>query len=350
MQLDYTPLTHDEVNSVIEGRARTRRVPMFIHIWVHPEEFGDRQPAVLDILARYPCDVQVGSLHLPTLFRGDDPHHPDYSWLPYANPGQLPQVGLDAAVALDDWSKLDEVIAQFPRADSPALLEGMPAPDGRYRLGHWWFCLFERHWSLRGMANALLDYYEYPEETHRLFQTLTDFYCAIITRCALETPVDGIWLSDDLGTQNNGFFSPVIFREFFKPYYRQIFDTCHRLGLHTWMHACGCVREFIPDWIDAGLDVLHPIQKHTMDEAAIAREFGDRLTIFTGLDVQQVIPWGTPDEVRAEVRHLLDTFWQPGKGRCILTAGNGINGDCPVASLEAFFDEAVRYGAVKAAG
>ena len=85
-----------------------------------------------------------------------------------------------------------------------------------------------------------------------------------------------------------------------------------------------------------------------MDEGEIAREFGDRLTIFTGLDVQQVIPWGTPDEVRAEVRHLLDTFWQPGKGRCIITAGNGINGDCTLASLEALLDECLRYGGVKA--
>ena len=62
------------------------------------------------------------------------------------------------------------------------------------------------------------------------------------------------------------------------------------------------------------------------------------------LDVQQVIPWGTPAEVRAEVRHLMDTYWRAGEGRLILTAGNGINEDCPLENLEAFFDEAVSYG------
>ena len=349
MQCDHSPLLREEVFSVIEGRARTRRVPMFIDFWVHPEEFGDRCQEVKDLLAQYPSDIQLGTLHMPTRFRADDLRYPNYSYLPYTDPGNHQQEGLDATVALDDWGKLDEIIANFPNADFPALLDNMPAPDGRYRLAHWWFCLFERHWSLRGMTNALMDYYEYPAETHRLFQLVTDFYCQLIERCAVETPVDGLWLSDDLGTQSSGFFSPDIFREFFKPYYRQIFDTCHRLGLHTWMHACGCVREFIPDWIDAGLDVLHPIQKHTMDEVQIAQEFGDRLTIFTGLDVQQVIPWGIPDEVRAEVRHLLDTFWQPGKGRCLITAGNGINGDCPVPSLAAFLDESFTYGAIKAA-
>ena len=346
---NFAPLTRDEVKSVIEGKARTRRVPMCIHLWVHSDEFGDRKQAVLDLLARYPNDLQMGHFRMPAMYRGDDPAWPAYAWLPYANPHHGRQVAIDAAVALDDWSRLDEVLAGFPRADHPALLDWMPKPDGRYRLAHWWFCLFERHWSLRGMTNALTDYYEYPAQTHRLFQALTDFYCGLITRCAREAPVDGLLTSDDLGTQSSGFFSPAIFREFFKPYYRQIFDTCHRHGMHAWMHACGCVQEFIPDWIDVGLDVLHPIQKHTMDEQTIARNFGGRLTIFTGLDVQQVIPWGTPAEVRAEVRHLLDCFWRPGRGRCMLTAGNGINGDCTLASLEAFLDESCRYGAEVAA-
>ncbi|MCK5740519.1 hypothetical protein KAH55_15125, partial [bacterium] len=108
---------------------------------------------------------------------------------------------------------------------------------------------------------------------------------------------------------------------------------------------CGNVEPFIPDWIEIGLDVLHPIQKHTMEEKVIAEKFGGQLTIFSGLDVQQVIPWGTPEEVRQEVRCLLDTYWRPGEGRCMLTAGNGINEDCTLASLEAFFDEAVKHGA-----
>ena len=56
-----------------------------------------------------------------------------------------------------------------------------------------------------------------------------------------------------------------------------------------------------------------------------------------------MIPWGTPGEVRAEVRHLLDTFWRKGEGRCMITAGNGINGDCTLASLEAFLNESFNY-------
>ncbi|MCY2927459.1 MAG: hypothetical protein NT031_18885, partial [Planctomycetota bacterium] len=111
----------------------------------------------------------------------------------------------------------------------------------------------------------------------------------------------------------------------------------------------GNIMQFIPEWIDSGLDVLHPIQKHTMDEGLVARRFGDKLTIFAGMDVQPTIPWGTPDDVRREVRFLIDTYWRPGQGRCMITAGNGINGDCTLASLEAFLDETFVYG-TKAAG
>jgi hypothetical protein len=341
------PLTAEEVASVIEGRARTRRVPVYIHFWVHPREFGDREPKVHEILARYPCDVQRVPFAMPSGFRGDNPDAPGYSWLPYAKPQAQAHVGIDAAVAMPDWSCLDEMIATFPTPDFPGLFPAPGEPDGRYRLAQWFFCLFERHWSLRGMTNALLDYYEHPEEVHRLFDALTTFYCGIIERAAKEQHCHGLWTSDDLGTQTAGFFSTEVFDTFYKPYYKRIVDTCHRNGMHAWMHACGCLDNYIPGWIDIGLDVVHPIQKHTMDEKAVAAKYGSDITIFAGLDVQQVIPWGTPEEVRREVRFLVDTYWRPGEGRCMITAGNGINGDCTLESLDAFFDESFRYGAAK---
>ena len=197
------------------------------------------------------------------------------------------------------------------------------------------------------MSNALMDYYVEPENVHRLFRAVTDFYIRLVERSAAEQHCDGMWFSDDLGTQTGPFFSPGVFREFFKPYYRELFTRCHELGMHTWMHACGNIEPFLSDWIDAGLDVIHPIQKHTMDDRQVARTYGGNITFFNGLDVQQVIPWGTPEEVRQEVRYLMDTFWS--NGRCMITAGNGINEDCPLDSLEAFLSEAVEYGEVCAA-
>jgi hypothetical protein len=321
------------------------RVPFYIHFWVHAERFGDREPLVREILDRYPVDIQLVPFGMPSLFKSND-NPAWHSWLPYAHPGNDKTLAYDASIAMPDWDRLDGVLAAFPTPGFPDLWRQVEPADGRYRLGHWWFCLFERHWEMRGMANALVDYYERPKEVHRLFRALTDFYIGIIKRAAREQQVDGILTSDDLGTQTGPFFSPDIFREFFKPYYAEMIDCAHTHGLDFWMHACGNVEAFIPDWIDAGLDVLHPIQKHAMDEKKVAAQFGDRLTIFTGLDVQRVIPWGTPAEVRAEVRFLLDTYWRPGVGHCMLTAGNGINQDCSLESLDAFLDEALNYGRV----
>ena len=336
-------LTRDEVRSVIRGRSVASRVPFLIHMWVHADTFGDREPLVREILGRYPADIQLVPFGMPSLFKGGQ-GEAGYCWLPYGNPNEGRTVAHDSAAPMPEWGKLDDVLAAFPDPLFPGLFRHAGPADGRYRLGHWWFCLFERHWELRGMANALVDYYEHPGEVHRLFRALTDFYVGIIGRAAREQHCDGILTSDDLGTQTGPFFSPAIFREFFKPYYAEMIDRAHAHGMEFWMHACGNVEPFIPEWIDAGLDVLHPIQKHTMDEKKVAARFGDRLTIFAGLDVQQVIPWGTPGEVRAEVRRLLDTYWRAGEGRCMLTAGNGINQDCPLESLEAFFDEALKYG------
>ncbi len=345
----YDPLTREEVASVIEGRSVAPRVPAFIHFWVHGKAFEDRADRVAEILSRYVPDVQHLPLNMPATFRSADSDS-TYTWLPYEDPYEGRQVAHDARVAMADWTRLDEILASFPDPAGQELLTRDAPPDGRYRLGQWFFCLFERHWSLRGMTNALMDYYTNPHEVHRLFRALTDFYVALIERAGKGRRCDGIWTSDDLGTQTGPFFSPAIFREFYKPYYKEIVAAAHRYGMHLWMHACGNVEPFIGEWIDVGVDVLHPIQKHTMDEKVIAETYGHRITIFAGLDVQQVIPWGTPEQVRQEVRFLLDTFWRKGEGRCMITAGNGINGDCPLPSLEAFLDEAYAYGAKVASG
>jgi len=338
------PLLREDIVRVIEGHGAAVRVPNLVQLWVNPTTFGDRQPEVEGLLEKYPQDVQRFRFKFPLVFDApaDDP---EYRWVNFDNPRAGEVHGLDEIVAIAEWdTQLEGVLANFPDPEYAGIFPENPPPDGRYRLGQGFVFLFERFWTLRGMTNALIDFYEYPDEVHRLFDKITTFYCRVLERAKAECAIDGFFTSDDLGTQASTFFSPNIFDEFIAPYYKRVIDKCHELGIHFWLHTCGNVETFIPQYIELGVDVLHPIQKYTMDEKNIARKFGDQICIWAGFDVQQIIPWGTPEEVRQEVRFMIDTYYRP-DGRLMLTAGNGINQDCPLESLEALLDEVTFYGA-----
>jgi uroporphyrinogen-III decarboxylase len=256
--------------------------------------------------------------------------------------------GHDANVGIEDWAQLDAILDAWPDPNLPQIFDGLReraarASSGRYVLMTWWFCLYERLWSLRGMENVLCDFYENPRPLHRLMDAMTDFYCAILRRAAKELSPQGAFTSDDIGMQTGPMFSPEIFREFFKPRYAKIFRTAHECGMHFWLHTCGNVLPFLDELIEIGLDVIHPIQKYTMDEREVARRFGGRICFWAGMDVQRILPRGTPDEVRREVRFMIDTYDRP-DGGCMMTAGNGITPDVPLENLRAFYDEAYTCG------
>lgn len=342
VMVDKSPLSREEIKRVIEGKGAARRIPLAVQLWIDPHIYGERTAECRQILESYPCDIERISFAIPAVFDApaDDPA---YRWLNYDNPFP-PNMPLDAVSAIDDWGKLDAILADFPDPHYPGLIPaGVPAKHEVYRVGHWWYWLFERFWSLRGMENALCDFYEHPDEVHRLFRALTDFYKVMIERGKAAWDLDGIWTSDDIGTQTGPFFSLDIFREFFKPYYKELIDHTHRLGMHFWMHCCGNILPFIPDLIEIGLDVLHPIQKYTMDEKEVAEKYGKDLCIWAGFDVQRIIPYGTPEDVRQEVRFMLDTYYRP-EGRLIMAAGNNMTGDTPLESLKALLDETTQYG------
>ncbi|NLN45433.1 MAG: hypothetical protein GX153_02540 [Clostridiaceae bacterium] len=337
-------LTREQMVRVIEGMGAAGRVPVILDFWTHPEVFGEREPEVRELLSRYPSDVVFARIQVPQVFDAP-PGDPAYRWVQSDDPYVGQRVGKDEQVAIHDWDLLDEVLAAFPSPEYPGLFPELMPEDGRYRLGYWWYWLFERHWSLRGMTRALFDFYDDPQSVHRLYRALTDFYLRMLERAKRELRLDGVFVSDDLGTQTGPFFSPEVFRTFFKPYYKELIDRAHELGMHFWLHACGNIERILPDLIEIGLDVLHPIQKYTMDERQIAKCYGKDLCIWAGFDVQRIIPYGTPEEVRQEVRYLIDTYARP-EGRFMLTAGNAITPDCPVESLRALLDEAYTYGSL----
>ena len=217
---------------VVEGRGAARRIPIAVQHWVSPSAMGQNEAECRRILETYPCDFEKISFRIPDVFTApaDDP---SYRWMNCDNPFP-PGTPLDAVSAIEDWDQLDGILADFPDPWYPGLIpEDAPPVGDRYRVGLWWYWLFERFWSLRGMENALCDFYENPEQVHRLFRKLTDFYKVMLRRGREELHLDAVWTSDDIGTQTAPFFSPKIFREFFKPYYQELVAYAHELGMAT---------------------------------------------------------------------------------------------------------------------
>jgi len=147
----------------------------------------------------------------------------------------------------------------------------------------------------------------------------------------------------DFGTQRGPFISADTYRDLFKPFHKAVNDWAHdNTTWKTFIHTCGGVEPLIEDFIDAGFDILNPVQcsAEGMAPEHLKREYGDRLTFWGGgVDTQKTLPFGTPEEVRKEVLERLEIF-APGGGFVFNTIHN-IQPNTPVENLLAMF-EAVR--------
>lgn len=325
-------LTKQDMIDIIEGRRRDQRIPNLYSLWIKEKSFSPEEQ-IEQWKKEHVFDVDHFFLNMPAMSADINP---DYCFSQKDMSAVDQGSGLDNRIVIEDWEEAEEFYRNFPDPQYAGLIPEIHVDNTKYVLARWWYCLFERHWALRGMENALMDFYLYPEEVHRLYQKMTDFYLKVMERTHEETCADGFFVSDDIGTQTAPFFSVDIFREFFKPYYKQIFDKAHELNMHFWLHSCGNIQAFLEDFIDIGLDVIHPIQRNTMDSREIAEKYGSRICILAGFDVQHTIPFGTDEEIEEEVRYLVSSYARR-DGRFMLTMGNGSTPDWKKSQLEVLF-------------
>jgi hypothetical protein len=143
----------------------------------------------------------------------------------------------------------------------------------------------------------------------------------------------------DFGTQNGLFSSLETYRELFKPYQKAVNDKIHELtDWKVFIHSCGSIHELIPDLIEAGFDILNPVQISAkgMDPQRLKKEFGNDIVFWGGgVDTQKTLPFGTPEEVYREVRKNIDIF-NPGGGFVFNTVHN-IQSNVPVENILAMF-------------
>ncbi len=201
---------------------------------------------------------------------------------------------------------------------------------------------------LRGYVEGMMDLVDSPAFVEALLDRVTEMALLAWDRFLQEVGdlVDVVVMADDLGTQNGLLFSPSAFNRFFKPRLGQIIAFVkQRTRAKVFFHSCGSVYRFIPDLIEIGVDILNPVQVNAEgmgDTARLKREFGRDLVFWGGIDTQRVLPFGSPEDVRREVRRRLDDL-APGGGY-VMAAVHNIQDGVPPQNIIAMVETLREYG------
>jgi uroporphyrinogen decarboxylase len=207
-------------------------------------------------------------------------------------------------------------------------------PD-RYIIVKFSRCLFERAWSLRGMENLLIDLVENPGFVHELFEMITELNLQMIGRLA-DFSVEGVRFSDDWGSQRSLLMSPDTWREFIKPCVGRMYSEAHRLGYDVFIHTCGDITDILDDLVQIGVNVFNPFQPEAMNIEDIIERYSGRLAFHGGLSIQHTLPFGSPQQVRGEVKHRL--YLARKHGGFIVAPSHDMPQDIPDDNLDAMLN------------
>jgi uroporphyrinogen decarboxylase len=206
---------------------------------------------------------------------------------------------------------------------------------------------FYYHNLLRGLERSLIDPHDDPGLTHEIVGRISAFFYEHHLRIfeSADGTVDVSQVTDDYGSQTGPLISMETFRTFYQPHMQRFIDLCRLFGVKVFHHDDGAVRPFLAEFCRMGIDILNPVQ-HTcpgMEMEGLKRDFGGRLCFHGAIDNQKVLPFGSAEEVRAEVRHAIDALASDGTGY-ILAPCHNLQAVTPIENIIAMYEEAHRYG------
>jgi uroporphyrinogen decarboxylase len=227
---------------------------------------------------------------------------------------------------------------RFPDPLDRRFFAGIPAkikarPDN-FRVFQIGFSLYERAWTLRGMENLMVDFLEYPEFVHQLFNAIADYNIAQV-REALRYDIDAVYFGDDWGQQRGLQMGPRHWRQFILPVLRRMYGVVRATGKFVMIHSCGDVDEFFDDLIAAGVNCFNPFQPEVMDGYALLPRYRGRLAFHGGLSTQRTLPFGSVEDVRQETRRLLALGQD---GGYVFAPAHDVEGDVPLENMLAFIE------------
>ncbi|MBN1341090.1 MAG: hypothetical protein JXQ73_00315 [Phycisphaerae bacterium] len=244
---------------------------------------------------------------------------------------------------LDSLRELDDHL--WPTAD---LYDDSTIAEQARANGDYWVWahsrgMFEISWFLRGFDGFMEDLALRPERACAVMDRV-GAYLMERARRMLEAGaglIDMMEYNDDVGSQRGLLISPAMWREFVRPRIARFVEMCKSYGVKVRYHSCGGIRPIIPDLIEIGVDMLNPIQTAAegMDPYELKASFGDRLTLNGAIDTQDLLPYATVDEVRAETGRLIDTLGAD--GGYVLAPSHVFQPDVPIENVLAVYEVAL---------
>ena len=214
--------------------------------------------------------------------------------------------------------------------------------------------VYETCWYMRGLERWFIDMIENPDFCAALLDKILGYWLDFETGFLAEIGdlADVLMIGDDLTGQYGPLFSPDFYRKIVKPRQKKLVQHIKSLtNAKVWYHTCGSCVEYIPDLLDNGIDILNPVQigADSMDPGALKRKYGDRLAFWGGgIDSQSTLPFGTPQQIREQVRGNLELF-KPGGGYVFNNVHN-IQYGVPPENIVALHDAAYEFGFYGEAG
>ena len=303
-------------------------------IWLLPAAFYGREESLKTILRQYPSDFGPSGYRDPA---DESPLYEPGEWTDaWGSRWVNIQAGMIGEVkhpAIDDWSKLAtwrppydllgvgfEDVNRTCTESTKFTTLGLPRP-------------FERLQFVRGSQNVYLDLAWGVSEVFALLDMIHDYYMRHL-EYVVKTDVDAVTFMDDWGSSRALLISPQMWVEYFKPLYKDYCDLAKAHNKFVLMHSDGYIMAIYEHLIELGVDAINS-QLFTMPIEEIGRRFKGRITFWGELDRQNVLPFGTPDDVRAAVARVKDALWDD-RGGCIGQAE--FNKDCLLENVRAFFE------------
>jgi uroporphyrinogen decarboxylase len=245
-----------------------------------------------------------------------------------------PFAGVTTAREVEDWPFPDP-LAEGRYDDASATVEKYR--ESHFVVGDMELTMFDMMQQLVGMEKLLIDMATGAPYVEPLIDKCKDFALAV-GRKLVSMGVHGIWAGDDFGAQSSMLISPRMWRRYFKERYRQVYAELKAVnpGVIVCQHCDGAVAPILGDWIEVGLEVFNPVQPNVPghDPEELKSQFGDRMSFWGAIDQQRLLPFGTPEEIEADVKAKIEVL---GRGGGYMAApAHIIQADAPLENVEAF--------------